>query len=67
MRSAGSLQNLTLPPVKRGLVQLSTPSLKVKVVLMVPVVGMMEKGCFCTSRSVEMELPLMLNNCPPRM
>jgi ABC-type enterochelin transport system permease subunit len=61
------LQNLTLPPVKRGLVQLRMPCSKVKNVLMVPLVGLMEKGSFATLRSVEMELPLTLSNWPLRM
>lgn len=52
-RFGGDLQNFTLLPVKRGLVQLSTPSLKVKVVLMEPTVSAMEKGCFTTLKSVE--------------
>jgi hypothetical protein len=63
-RSAGCLQNFTLPPVKRGLVQLSTPSSNLKKVLIAPVAGMMEKGCFTTLSSVEMELPLTLNSWP---
>jgi hypothetical protein len=61
------LQNLTLPPVKRELVQLRTPCSKVKKVLMAPLVGLMEKGSFTTLGSVEMELPLTLNNWPLRM
>jgi hypothetical protein len=61
------LQNLTLPPVKRGLVQLRMPCSKVKNVLMAPLVGLMEKGSFATLRSVEMELPLTLSNWPLRM
>jgi hypothetical protein len=67
MRFTGCLQNLTLPLVKRGLVQLRTPCSKVKKVLTAPLVGLMEKGSFATVRSVEMELPLTPNNWPLRM
>lgn len=47
------MQNLALPPVKRGLVQLRTPSLNVKVVLMEPGVLAMENGPLSTLRLVD--------------
>jgi hypothetical protein len=53
MRFTGDLQNLALPPVKRGLVQLRTPSLNVNVVLMEPGVFVMENGPLSTLRLVE--------------
>jgi hypothetical protein len=52
-RSTGDLQNLALPPVKRGLVQLRTPSLNVNVVLMEPGVVLMENSWLSTLRFVD--------------
>jgi hypothetical protein len=52
-RLTGDLQNLALPPVKRGPVQLRTPSLKVNVVLIEPGVFVMENGWLCTFRFVD--------------
>jgi hypothetical protein len=53
MRVTGDLQNLALPPVKRGLVQLRTPSLDVNVVLMEPGEFLTENGWLSTLRLVD--------------
>jgi hypothetical protein len=53
IRFTGDLQNLALPPVKRGLVQLRTPSLNVNVVLMEPGALVMENGPLSTLRLVD--------------
>jgi hypothetical protein len=52
-RLTGDLQNLALPPVKRGLVQLRRPSLNVKVVLIEPGVVLMENSWLSTLRFVD--------------
>jgi hypothetical protein len=53
IRFTGDLQNLALPPVKRGLVQLRTPSLNVNVVLMEPGEFAIENGPLSTLRLVD--------------
>lgn len=52
-RLMGNLQNLARPPVKRGLVQLRTPSLNVNVVLIAPGTFEIENGWLSMLRLVD--------------